>query len=226
MEVLLSYASYDIVLHSYSVFPKGTLTEFEERSCHTKKEIGACLVASLYTGFSMPWAKLYRREIIIKHSLFFDESLFSGEDTLWVSQYLAQVKSMQLLSYCGYQYNKGGKDGLSIQGISEKLLDYTVRQIIQSYEKLESLFQVNLMEWKLNVGMYFFHRYVVTLSEKSLLRIYYKLRINSEKEFLRPIFYDRNIVLKGMRLKFFNALVRGRYYGVLALYVKNQKRYL
>ncbi|WP_157970320.1 glycosyltransferase family 2 protein [Albibacterium indicum] len=226
LEKLIEYKAFDIVLCSYETIPDHGVRLFQNGEFLTKDAIASCLEAHIYTGFSMPWAKLYHREIVVSNSLFFDERLSSGEDTLWVNKYLLHVNSIRMLSYNGYRYNKEDREGLSATSIDEATMEVTINKIVESYNDLETKFQANLTEWKINVGMYFFHRFITGIARLNLFQIFSMLKSNCEKNTLKPIFLDRDLVLKGMRLKFFNFLVRQRLYMLLALNVKLQKRYL
>lgn len=55
-----------------------------------------------------PWSKLYRRSIIEKNKLLFDETLSLGEDTVFAFQYLNYCTKVIFTSYCGYIYYQLG----------------------------------------------------------------------------------------------------------------------
>ena len=59
-----------------------------------------------------PWSKLYRKKIIDKQELLFDESLSLGEDTAFVFQYLKYCDNIRFISYCGYIYYQLGNNSL------------------------------------------------------------------------------------------------------------------
>ena len=63
------------------------------------------LAQKLYLShFLVPWAKLFRRDIIIQNNIRFDTQYKFGEDTLFVESYLRHVKTL-LISKCGiYHY--------------------------------------------------------------------------------------------------------------------------
>lgn len=56
--------------------------------------------------FRCPWGKLFYRQIIEKYNLRYDESLFVGEDTIFVLDYLKHCKKLQLISSTAYQYTR------------------------------------------------------------------------------------------------------------------------
>ena len=55
-----------------------------------------------------PWSKLYRRSIIEKNKLLFDETFSLGEDTVFVFQYLNYCTKVIFTRYCGYIYYQLG----------------------------------------------------------------------------------------------------------------------
>jgi glycosyltransferase involved in cell wall biosynthesis len=225
LRVLNENSKYDVALTSYVILPSNIVRNYPEQKYLDLQDIGQCLHTHIYTGFSMPWAKLFKKSIIIRNSLYFDEKIFTGEDTLWVNQYLQKVRSVKLLSFEGYYYNRDNNN-LSRKGIAEDLFVYAINLLLPSYSMLEEAFQTDLTEWKLNVQMYFFHRYVIELSKHSIPYICNKLKMYHQSPLVRSMFYDDKYVLKGLRLCVFNFMMKQRLYFLLSFYVKFQKRYL
>ena len=56
--------------------------------------------------FSVVWAKLYKKDIIIKNGLRFNQNFNSGEDTLFVLEYLTHVNSLKSSNKPLYHYNR------------------------------------------------------------------------------------------------------------------------
>lgn len=56
--------------------------------------------------YNSPWCKLYKRNIIEKNKLRYDESLRMGEDLEFNINYLKYCKSMIIIPDCLYYYNK------------------------------------------------------------------------------------------------------------------------
>lgn len=54
--------------------------------------------------FRTPWAKLFKRDIILKYKLFFNTNLHIGEDCEFVFRYIGYINDIKLISYCGYCY--------------------------------------------------------------------------------------------------------------------------
>lgn len=70
---------------------------------------------SLKSNFQVPWGKFYRRDIIYAHQIKFDEKIHSGEDTLFVLNYLVHTRTLQLHKEPYYFYERGNIEGLSSQ---------------------------------------------------------------------------------------------------------------
>ena len=81
-----------------------------------------------------PWAKLFKRSIIEKFHLKFDENISYGEDHLFVLSFLQYVKCISLSLSCGYHYiddNVGSLSNKSIHPLkltayTEKCLEYYI----------------------------------------------------------------------------------------------------
>lgn len=225
LEKLMEYKDADVVLSSFRTIPEDILTSFPNQEFDTTAEIGACLEKYIYTGFSMPWCKIFKRSIVVDNNLSFDINLSTGEDTLWVYKYLRHVRKVRVCEIDGYIYRKD-LGTLSKISISKPTLERTLGLIIEVLEQLESIFHCVLVEWKLNITMYFYHRYIITLSNAALVDIMSELKKHDDYDLLHSIFEDKIYVLKGIRLKTFNFFMRSKMYFFLACYVKICKRYL
>lgn len=58
--------------------------------------------------FSGPCTKLYRNNIIKKHNILFDVDIYSGEDTIFVHEYLSMCSSVQCSNTIVYNYLRNG----------------------------------------------------------------------------------------------------------------------
>lgn len=57
-------------------------------------------------------AKLYKKEIIEKNRIFFDEKISLGEDTIFVFEYLKYCENIAFVKDCGYIYYQMGTESL------------------------------------------------------------------------------------------------------------------
>lgn len=82
--------------------------------------------------------------------------MYSGEDTLWVSQYLLCVHSLRVSSYIGYIYVHHVGEHLSQKSISYEHLEYTLHKLLISYSDLEKRYDFDLTGVRYSVIIYFF----------------------------------------------------------------------
>lgn len=81
----------------------------------------ACILA--------PWAKLFRRSIIEKIGLRFDERFSSGEDSVFTLTYMAEIKTVRTVAAKGYDYTRSQDRSLSVCG-------FPVSEAIAFYERM------------------------------------------------------------------------------------------
>lgn len=84
------------------------------------------------------WSKRYEREKIQKKGIRFDEQLTLGEDTLFVSQYLCDCDSVQLVSGTSYIYHQYA--GSTLSSFSENYVSDLVEANRRILEALRSRF--------------------------------------------------------------------------------------
>jgi len=53
---------------------------------------------------SGPFAKCFRRDIIVHHGLWFDKTFSFGEDAIFNLAFVLQINSLSVIDYCGYFY--------------------------------------------------------------------------------------------------------------------------
>lgn len=87
----------------YDKMPKRIQTQCSSLSY--PKHIGT-LIDGLISAevFGFTWCKLFRRDIIINHNVFFDPLINFREDELWCISYLEHVRSWKSIPYIGYKY--------------------------------------------------------------------------------------------------------------------------
>ena len=68
-------------------------------------EIGSCMAEYLAdTPVGVPWSKLFKSELLKQSGLRFEESLFWGEDHVFVMNFLMFCKTLVFINYAGYNY--------------------------------------------------------------------------------------------------------------------------
>ena len=76
-----------------------------------------------------PWAKLFRRSIIVDHSLCFDTNLSISEDRLFMYHYLVHVRGIATTSTIGYLYGSFSPTSLKHKRVSTEMLAYRQQSI-------------------------------------------------------------------------------------------------
>jgi len=109
----------DIVIQSFLVNGKPTEDSIDDLSDHVYSDMhgfadkdmckSSCVLA--------PWAKMFRREIIERIRLRFDERFSSGEDSVFVLSYVAEIKTARTVDAKCYNYVRDCSSSLSVRGL-------------------------------------------------------------------------------------------------------------
>lgn len=102
LKALISESQYDLVITAYYYRPKRHIA-FNYDLSFKGKEIRNFLVYKYLSNCS-PWGKLYKRSIIEKGQIRFDESLKCYEDFVFILSYLLHCNSIRLLPTATYNY--------------------------------------------------------------------------------------------------------------------------
>lgn len=104
--------------------------------------------------FGVPWNKLYRREIIEKHQLRFNESVIWCEDVFFNIEYYSKSRKMYILNVSNGVYKYCTRDTGITSGISKKSIKEideieTLRyQYMQDYCRVWGIHDYFELEWK------------------------------------------------------------------------------
>lgn len=132
----------DLVVGSFKVVGSkeewaGSINERKYNIQHIREEI---LRISLLINFQTPWAKFFRREIIIANNLKFDEKIFSSEDWLFVLNYLKYSKSIQTNNREYYFYDRSNLFGLSQNSIYFESYFYAMDAFYENVCNMKKIF--------------------------------------------------------------------------------------
>lgn len=222
----MSFTNYDFVLASYAYSPSGKNETFEDLSLTEIQEIGSFIRENIFKGFSTPWAKMFKTNIIKENNIYFESNISSGEDTLWVNEYATCINSLRVSSYIVYSYQED-LSTLSKKGISEATLHHSITKLDQVVDSLEVKFSLNYEQFRQYQKLYFFNRYVGQIAISSIRNIYRSLKRISFEPSLNVLFVDpQNVIKKGLRLRVFNQLMNRHHFVLLACIVKLTKRYV
>lgn len=84
--------------------------------------------------FNSPWARLFKRQIIVDNNVRFDSSLSFGEDHVFSLQYLLYVRKLSYVSNSGYLYVRRKQESLTTAYIPHSMfinyakLSYSLRK--------------------------------------------------------------------------------------------------
>lgn len=87
-----------------------------------------------------PWLKLFKRDIITEHNIIFPPELSYGEDAIFVLQYLAYCKTVEVFPFVGYSYRKHGNESLSGRFLPNKIdINYRINMLIDNLLQKEHI---------------------------------------------------------------------------------------
>lgn len=108
IEELMKWSEYDFVTAGYYWQSPDLLWNKREFNDIEASKFDLKSYPSKFMGkyyFGSPWATLMKKEIIDLAKLRFDEDICSGEDTLFIFQYLEHISTIKILPFCGYKYH-------------------------------------------------------------------------------------------------------------------------
>ena len=153
--------------------------------------------------WTVPWGKLYKRELIERNKLRFDINVFSGEDTMFVLEYLFCVNQISINHNCNYCYNFSG--GLSLKKLSLKQLDYIIKQLLSRVELIEHKYGIELIKWKCNFVWNFITKYDIP---NGIIEIYRDMGYILAQNYIKIIVEDRRVIPKGKSRRCFDMLFK------------------
>jgi len=109
----------DIIIQSFLVNGKPTEDSIDDLSDHVYSDMHGFADNAMFQSFCMlaPWVKLFRREIIERIHLRFDERFSSGEDSVFVLSYVAEIKTARTVDAKCYNYVRDCSSSLSVRGL-------------------------------------------------------------------------------------------------------------
>lgn len=106
-----------------------------------------------------PWSKCYKAEVINRYGLSFQENCHLFEDLIFSLQYLQHVRSVKLIKYAGYEYQrefsvltKRYNNPLDMLSWSQKVVEEALRTV---GNRKETSFYQTLVESQLHLLSYF-----------------------------------------------------------------------
>lgn len=221
----LNEAKYDLVVGTLTYESKedNTGVKCPEIQCNRKEQIGEAInKLDSYMGMTVPWCKLFRTDIIRGNQICFDEMTSSGEDTLFVYQYLLYINS-----FCSTNntspYHYIVNSGLSTKKLEICSIIYTIEKIIRSLNDLQLQTNYNPTFREHQIIQNFISKYDVT--GKSITKLYQDIKILFSHKFAYDMINDNRYIPKGSIRKSFDFLAKHGLYLTLALFCKMSGRF-
>lgn len=170
--------------------------------------------------FRGPIAKLFKRDIINKNKLRFDDKIKLGEDTLFVRQYMMWVEYLQTSNAVFYVVSD--TFSLSASLIPVDCAVYTIDSLCNSLKLLEKEKNIKLTNVRINDVRFFFIRtlkYIIVKNE-SIEKRKCELKKLLKNENIQMLLTDSFHIHKGPRRKLFDFLAKYKLNILLVLYLR------
>lgn len=213
----------DIILSSFREYNGLSYKEYIINSISTKNIQETINWLAVFNHFSLlttPWSKLLKASIINNYKLRFDIRFCSGEDSLFLYQYLCYVDRVACINSISYNYSVSR--GLSIKLLSLREIDDLLQEIEAVLERLSNKFQIVFTRSYYNSLEYFIVRY--DFSNKGFKQFYEDFLFFSKKKYFNDLVNDKSYILKGKKRKLFDFLFRHKFYMILALWIYRGKK--
>lgn len=121
-------SSLDLVCCSYYIVETSGCSAnlYQDRIYKGDEEIRYLLGETSFLKRCSPWARLFKKEILIGRSIFFNTKLEHSEDRLFLYRYLVNIKSIATVSNPGYIY--GSFSSNSLKHKRHQIETYKLRQ--------------------------------------------------------------------------------------------------
>lgn len=227
LEALLNMTSVignsDLVLSSIREYDKVSYKDYIVSNITTKnvEETAKWLdMLNYFIVLITPYSKLLKTSIINNHNLRFDIRFCSGEDSLFLYQYLYYVERVSCMDSISYNYMD--VKGLSIKLLSLKEIDGILNEMIVILQKLRKRFHASFVHSYYNSLEYFIMRY--DFSNKGIKQFYKDLLFFSRQKYFKDLVNDKIYIPKGRKRKLFDFLLNHKLYIILAFWVYSGKK--
>lgn len=158
---------------------------------------------NLQIAFFTPWCKFFKARIIKDNNIRFDPEIHSGEDTIFVFQYLRYIRSIYLSRLPLYHWRVA--NGLTNKKYSFRRINYTIDQTMAAFCEVEQMHKVDLSIIKFNSLNYLTNKIDVRLY--SLYQLYFEILKVSRKKWMRDMIIDSTYLIKGKRRRLLDMLM-------------------
>jgi glycosyltransferase involved in cell wall biosynthesis len=174
---------------------------------------------ALMNNFLVPWGKLFRRDIISKNNITFDERLHSGEDTLFVYNYLMYIDSLYSCDKPYYFYERGNQ-GLSLRISNLTHNFYAMDSFSSVLKNLEDAFDSSLSDVYNSMCKIYCVKSIqyIYRSKENLKTKYELVKKMSLNVHLKHIFLDKTELYR-KKIKLFHFIMRNRFFLMAYVYI-------
>ena len=136
---------YDMVVTGFCYGDRPQHPSFHKMILNTRNEIAEELLTYLSSNyFYFPWARMFRRDILINNSVRFNEKLRFGEDHLFNWTYLGYISSIMMEPSALYHKKNEEGSGSGYSNLSLGEINYLDKNLFLQKEKLEKHYGVIL----------------------------------------------------------------------------------
>ena len=190
--------------------------------CEQNGMIGKSLIQMIYKNYFFTiWGKLFTKKIIDDHRLRFDVSFFSGEDVIFILEYILYISSICMINGTYYNYIN--------RGLSQKKVSYVYFKSIISkmnsiWTSLENKYNINIDLHKLQTIEYYIYR--LDLLDLNIMNLYVIMRDISSCEYFNMFISCGKYTNWGVYGKLVKFLFKYKLYFCITLIVWLKKRIL
>lgn len=139
-QIDLAYCGYAIVEGRTSI------KTYQSATYIGKQQLHDVLSSTNLLYRCSPWAKLFRRSIIVENGLRFDEKLSISEDRLFLYNFLVYVRGIAVTSQVGYIYGSFSPMSLKHKRVPTEMLAYRQRAITTAAHDVVNEFNLGKCE--------------------------------------------------------------------------------
>lgn len=196
----LTSSTADLVVTGCKILGKNkcikTEYAYQNSILDTKKDIANCLSQTLnQSPFWAPWCKLFKREIIKRHAIYFNMQIRQSEDSIFLQTYLSYCNTIILKSGTAYNYiTETGS--IYKRVLSEEEYLYHMRMIYQAYNNITKYFKFRCISFEQEINKIMLLSYLRSITQTSYtLKGYLKFKQTMKQICPRGITYSDKLLI-------------------------------
>ena len=136
----------DLIIGAYEIIGQSKIIDLKfQVDTVLSKNIGSLLDNNIETAqLSVPWCKLFKKSIINKYKMQFNEQIVCCEDAIFVLEYLLHTNSIKIVHRPCYLYELG-ENNFIVKYSTNPESNFNVYAIIRNlHNKLEEKYSINI----------------------------------------------------------------------------------